>query len=53
VYAWLGTYRKQMDDAGVDIARMRELTATYAGEYREKALALSTAFAQEVTRHGK
>jgi GMP synthase (glutamine-hydrolysing) len=53
VYAWLGTYRKEMDHAGVDIEAMRELTATYAAEYRRKALALSTAFAAQVSGYAQ
>lgn len=53
VYAWLGTYRHEMDAAGVDIEQMRELTATYADDYREKALGMATAFAQQVQMHAR
>lgn len=53
VYAWLGTYRQEMEAAGVDIDQMRELTATYADEYREKALGLSSAFAKQVMAHAR
>jgi GMP synthase (glutamine-hydrolysing) len=49
VYAWLGTYRADMDKANVDIDDLRSFTASYYPQYRELTWAVGAAFAAVLT----
>ena len=48
VYAWLGTYRSDMDQAGVDIDHLRAFTAEYFEQYRRLTWSVGEAFAHAV-----
>lgn len=48
VYSWLGTYRADMDEAGIDIEELRRVTADYADDYRRLTRTAATAFAQVI-----